>query len=107
MNIIAEITDEMFGIEKIPFNNPKIRYGARGIIINKDNKNGKEVRVRIHQRQTFGDLRQMVSQASGYALDKMVMIIDAKEVNAEDDEKTLFSQNILDEKISPVLLPKA
>ena len=32
MNIIAEITDKMFGIEEIPFNNPTIRYGARGII---------------------------------------------------------------------------
>ena len=32
MNIIAEITDEMFGMETVPFNNPKIRYGARGIV---------------------------------------------------------------------------
>lgn len=32
MNIIAEITDEMFGLEQVPFNNPKVRYGARGIV---------------------------------------------------------------------------
>lgn len=36
MNIIAEITDEMFGIEPKPFNNPKIRYGARGIVKRED-----------------------------------------------------------------------
>lgn len=29
MNIIAEITDKKFGIEEMPFNNPKVRYGAR------------------------------------------------------------------------------
>ena len=27
MNVIAEITDDMFEIEPIPFNNPKVRYG--------------------------------------------------------------------------------
>lgn len=32
MNVIAEITDKTFGIEEIPFDNPKIRYGARGIV---------------------------------------------------------------------------
>lgn len=36
MNIIAEITDKMFGIEEIPFNNPKVRYGARGIVKRED-----------------------------------------------------------------------
>lgn len=38
MNIITEITDEMFGIKTIPFNNPKIRYGARGIVKREDEK---------------------------------------------------------------------
>ena len=36
MKVIAEITDEMFGKDSVPFNNPKIRYGARGIIERKD-----------------------------------------------------------------------
>lgn len=36
MNIIAEITDEMFEIEPIPFNNPKVRFGARGIVKRED-----------------------------------------------------------------------
>lgn len=36
MNVIIEITDEMFGKKSIPFNNPKIRYGARGIIERED-----------------------------------------------------------------------
>lgn len=36
MNIIAEITDEMFGLEQVPFNNPKVRYGARGIVKKED-----------------------------------------------------------------------
>ena len=36
MNVIAEITDDMFEIEPIPFNNPKVRYGARGIVKTQD-----------------------------------------------------------------------
>lgn len=32
MNIITEIVDEMFGLGQVPFNNPKVRYGARGIV---------------------------------------------------------------------------
>lgn len=38
MNVIAEITDEMFGLESVPFNNPKIRYGARGIVKRDDGR---------------------------------------------------------------------
>lgn len=34
MSCIKIITDEDFGLESIPFNNPKIRYGARGIVLN-------------------------------------------------------------------------
>ena len=36
MKVIAEITDDMFGIKPISFNNPKIRYGARGIVKKQD-----------------------------------------------------------------------
>ena len=36
MNTIIEITDEMFGQKSIPFNNPKVRYGARGIVKRED-----------------------------------------------------------------------
>lgn len=36
MNIIAEITDEIFGIKPVPFNSPKVRYGARGIVKSKE-----------------------------------------------------------------------
>ncbi len=36
MNIITEITDEAFGKESIAFNNPKVRYGARGIVVSED-----------------------------------------------------------------------
>lgn len=32
MITIVEITDEIFGNKSIPFNNPIIRYGARGIV---------------------------------------------------------------------------
>ncbi len=38
MNIIVEITDKLFGKEIKEFNNPYIRYGARGIIKRKDGK---------------------------------------------------------------------
>lgn len=36
MNIIIEITDEMFGKKSVPFCNPRIRYGARGIVVRQD-----------------------------------------------------------------------
>ena len=36
MKVITEITDDMFGIKPISFNNPKIRYGARGIVKKQD-----------------------------------------------------------------------
>lgn len=36
MNIITEITDEVFGMQSIPFNNPIVRYGARGIVKRED-----------------------------------------------------------------------
>lgn len=36
MNIIVEITDEMFGLKSVEFNNPKIRHGARGIVTRED-----------------------------------------------------------------------
>lgn len=36
MNVIVEITDEMFGEKSIPFNQPEIRYGARGIVERED-----------------------------------------------------------------------
>lgn len=38
MNIINTITDEYFNLEIKEMNNPRIRYGARGIVLNKDNK---------------------------------------------------------------------
>lgn len=38
MNIICEITDECFGEQSIKFNNPYVRYGARGIVQREDGK---------------------------------------------------------------------
>lgn len=38
MHVIAEITDEMFGLEKLPFCTPKVRFGARGIVKREDGK---------------------------------------------------------------------
>ena len=38
MNNIMILTDEYFGIKPLPLNNPRIRYGARGIVLN-DEKN--------------------------------------------------------------------
>lgn len=38
MKCIKVITDEDFGLHSIAFDNPRHRYGARGIIFNKDNK---------------------------------------------------------------------
>lgn len=38
MNIITELTDETFGLVPVEFNNPIIRYGARGIIVREDGK---------------------------------------------------------------------
>ena len=38
MNCIRVLTDEDFGLKSIPFNNPRIRYGARGIVIREDGK---------------------------------------------------------------------
>lgn len=36
MKVIVEITDEIFGKNPIPFNNPIIRNGARGIVKRRD-----------------------------------------------------------------------
>lgn len=38
MNCIRVLVDEDFGLKSIKFNNPRIRKGARGIIINFDGK---------------------------------------------------------------------
>ena len=38
MNLIKIITDEDFGLESQEFNYPRIRYGARGIVIRDDGK---------------------------------------------------------------------
>lgn len=38
MNCIRILIDEDFGLKSIPFNNPRIRYGARGIVIREDGK---------------------------------------------------------------------
>ena len=38
MNLICKITDTELGEEVVEFNNPKIRYGARGIVIRNDGK---------------------------------------------------------------------
>lgn len=35
-NLIGIITDEDFGDQSREFNNPRIRYGARGIVINEN-----------------------------------------------------------------------
>ena len=38
MECIKKLKDENIGLTSIEFNNPRIRYGARGIIIEKDGK---------------------------------------------------------------------
>lgn len=38
MKCIKIITDEDFGLVNLKMENPRIRYGARGIVINNDNK---------------------------------------------------------------------
>lgn len=38
MKCIGKLTDEDFGLKVIPFDNPRHRYGARGIVFNEDNK---------------------------------------------------------------------
>jgi len=38
MNIIAKITDEMFGKKSVSFVNPRVRTGARGIVKRDDGK---------------------------------------------------------------------
>lgn len=38
MICIRKITDEDFGLESIPFVNPRCRLGARGIVFNNENK---------------------------------------------------------------------
>ena len=38
MKCFKKITDEDLDLEIIPFNNPRIRFGARGIILNNDGK---------------------------------------------------------------------
>lgn len=35
---IKTLTDKDFGLENLPLNNPRIRFGARGLVFNKDNK---------------------------------------------------------------------
>ena len=34
MNTIKILTDEDFQLQSIPFDNPRIRYGVRGILLN-------------------------------------------------------------------------
>ena len=38
MICIKTLTDKDFGLENLPLNNPRIRFGARGLVFNKDNK---------------------------------------------------------------------
>ncbi len=38
MNIISVLVDEDFNLNSIPFNDPRIRYGARGIVKRQDGK---------------------------------------------------------------------
>lgn len=38
MNCIKILVDEDFGLKSVEFDNPRIRYGARGIIFNDDGK---------------------------------------------------------------------
>ena len=38
MICIKTLTDEDFGLENLTLNNPRIRFGARGLVFNKDNK---------------------------------------------------------------------
>lgn len=38
MECIGKIVDEDFDLKSVPFNNPRHRFGARGIIFNKDGK---------------------------------------------------------------------
>lgn len=38
MNCIRILVDEDFGLKSVDFNNPRIRHGARGIIINSEGK---------------------------------------------------------------------
>lgn len=38
MKCIKILKDEDFDLKSIPFDNPRIRYGARGIVFNKDGK---------------------------------------------------------------------
>lgn len=38
MNCIRILRDENFGLESVEFNNPRVRYGARGIIVREDCK---------------------------------------------------------------------
>ena len=38
MKCINKLTDEDFGLDIVHFDNPRHRYGARGIVFNKDNK---------------------------------------------------------------------
>lgn len=38
MELICKITDELIGEKSVEMNNPKVRYGARGIIIRDDGK---------------------------------------------------------------------
>lgn len=38
MNCIRILKDEDFGLKSVPFNNSRIRYGARGIVMRQDGK---------------------------------------------------------------------
>lgn len=38
MKCINKLTDEDFGLDIVPFDNPRHRFGARGIVFNQDNK---------------------------------------------------------------------
>ena len=45
MNCIRVLVDEDFGLKSVEFNNPRVRKGARGIIINSD---GKQIKMNIN-----------------------------------------------------------
>ena len=38
MELICKITDEVIGETSVEMNNPRLRFGARGIIIREDGK---------------------------------------------------------------------
>ena len=71
MKCINKLTDEDFGLDIVHFDNPRHRYGARGIVFNKDNKIKPYIEITFHRNISLNKIK-FFNFNDYYSLDKGV-----------------------------------